>query len=86
MDLTYVEYATGERELYDLRTDPSQLSNLVKSTKPTALAALSKHLAKLATCAGEECRRLEDVPVGTELRLLSEASPTSPVVPATVKK
>jgi arylsulfatase A-like enzyme len=32
--LTYVEYETGERELYDLRTDPEQLTNAYAGADP----------------------------------------------------
>ena len=38
---TYVEYGTGERELYDLARDPYQLDNLIEDADPALLAALS---------------------------------------------
>jgi N-acetylglucosamine-6-sulfatase len=45
---TYVEYATGERELYDARTDPLQLSNLADDPAFADLVArLSAELAAL---------------------------------------
>jgi N-acetylglucosamine-6-sulfatase len=53
----YVEYATGERELYDLRTDPYELRNLAKTAAPGLIARLSKRLAELQYCAGENCRK-----------------------------
>ena len=53
----YVEYATGERELYDLRADPYELRNLASSADPGLIARLSKRLAALAHCAAEKCRQ-----------------------------
>jgi len=55
-DYTYVEYATGERELYDLRLDPFQLNNLAATAAPPLLAELSAWLTRLRACAGESCR------------------------------
>jgi N-acetylglucosamine-6-sulfatase len=60
---TYVEYGTGERELYHLASDPHQLENVVETTDPALVAALSARLADLQTCTGADCRRLEDLPV-----------------------
>jgi N-acetylglucosamine-6-sulfatase len=60
-DWTYVEYGTGERELYDLARDPNQLDNTVETADPALVAALAARLAELRTCAGAECRRLEDL-------------------------
>src|SRR5690606_12651326 len=62
-DWTYVEYANGERELYDLRGDPYQLNNVVATAEPQLLSRLSKRLAELAICAGPPCRELEDEPI-----------------------
>jgi len=36
----YVAYGTGERELYDLVTDPYELKNLAAGADPELLAAL----------------------------------------------
>jgi arylsulfatase A-like enzyme len=62
-DLTYVEYGSGERELYDHASDPYQLGNLAGEAPSDILEALSQRLAQLVQCAGSECRRLEDLPV-----------------------
>ena len=52
----YVEHASGERELYDLRSDPDELVNVVNDP-PLAgtLAQLEARLEVLKTCAGESC-------------------------------
>jgi N-acetylglucosamine-6-sulfatase len=68
----YVEYGTGERELYDLRSDPFQLANRIDDASPALLAAMSERLSALAGCAAGECRRLEDLPL-PELRPLPGA-------------
>jgi N-acetylglucosamine-6-sulfatase len=61
----YVEYpGTGERELYELAADPYQLINVAKDAGPAFLTMLSERVAELVSCAGAECRRLEDLPVG----------------------
>ncbi len=56
-DHLYVEYQTGEVELYDLRTDPDELHNLAGTP---AVAPLQRHLARrlarLRDCAGADCR------------------------------
>ena len=58
-DLKYIEYDTGERELYDLANDPYELENLAASADPTTLAQLSAWLSLLKGCAAETCRSLE---------------------------
>ena len=55
---SYVEYKTGEKELYDLEADPYQLENLA-GQRPEEQAALSARLAVLRGCAGDECRTAE---------------------------
>jgi N-acetylglucosamine-6-sulfatase len=59
----YVEYGTGERELYDLLRDPWQLDNRVALADPGLVAALAGRLVALRNCASTECRRLEDLDV-----------------------
>jgi hypothetical protein len=57
----YVEYASGERELYDMQTDPYQLQNLVATADPALLAGLAADLDHLRVCAAAECRNAEDL-------------------------
>lgn len=56
---TYVEYVTGERELYDLARDPFELVNVAATSEPALLASLSRRLHELAGCAAAACRRAE---------------------------
>ena len=51
-DTLYVEYADGERELYDLATDPFQLDNLADTAAPERILRLSSALAAMAGCHG----------------------------------
>jgi len=51
----YVEYATGERELYDLVADPAQMRNLA-GTKPAVERSLATQLARLRDCHAGACR------------------------------
>ena len=60
---TYVEYGTGERELYDLERDPFQLENEVATADPALVEALAARLAELKNCAAANCKELEDLPV-----------------------
>jgi N-acetylglucosamine-6-sulfatase len=48
----YVEYASGPRELYDLRADPYQLQNVYATADPAHIAELSARLAALAASRG----------------------------------
>lgn len=56
---TYVEYDSGERELYDRRRDPAQVASIHDSANPALVASLSNRLKALAECAGETCRTAE---------------------------
>jgi N-acetylglucosamine-6-sulfatase len=56
LDSVYIEYDTGERELYDLRPDPAELSNRAGSTDAASLVTLSESLRVLRGCAGAGCR------------------------------
>ena len=42
--MNFVEYSTGEKELYDLTVDPFELNNLVSKADPKLLAALSQRV------------------------------------------
>lgn len=57
--LKYIEYNTGERELYDLVNDPYELENQYANTPPNDLALLSYWLYNLHTCFTEGCRAME---------------------------
>jgi N-acetylglucosamine-6-sulfatase len=54
-DYLYVEYVTGERELYDLNADPYQLESMHSTADPALLQELSQRLARLKSCAGKSC-------------------------------
>ncbi len=58
----YVEYGTGERELYDMRSDPYQLDNLYDEADPELLRRLQERLAALRDCSGADCPAAEDGP------------------------
>jgi arylsulfatase A-like enzyme len=55
-DYTYVEYATGQAELYDIHKDPYQLSNQYSGAPATLLKQLSDRVAALRSCRGATCR------------------------------
>ncbi|MEW9552112.1 sulfatase [Nonomuraea sp. NPDC050783] len=56
---TYVRYDTGEKQLYDLRTDPYQLQNLAATADAGLLASLDARLDALAACSGASCRQAD---------------------------
>ncbi|WP_329246669.1 sulfatase [Actinoallomurus sp. NBC_01490] len=55
LDALYVEYKDGDREYYDLRTDPYELDNTVAALPPARLAQLQRTLHNLRTCHGSRC-------------------------------
>ncbi|MDF5758690.1 sulfatase [Spongiactinospora sp. TRM90649] len=55
-DHTYVEYARGERQLYDLTADPYQLDNVVGRTPAEVVDRLARTLHEMAVCSGASCR------------------------------
>ncbi|MGH6819988.1 MAG: sulfatase-like hydrolase/transferase, partial [Methylocella sp.] len=59
-DYVYVEYRDGERELYDMKADPNQLSNIYETADQGLVAKLSAWLAALSNCAGASCRAAEN--------------------------
>jgi N-acetylglucosamine-6-sulfatase len=66
--LSYVEYQTGEVELYDLNADPYELQNLASEVGPKLLKQLSARLEALATCKADACRAAEDAPFNLPAR------------------
>jgi len=52
----YVEYVTGERQLYDLRADPGQLHDIVGTADPKVVGDLARQLSDLKRCEGGGCR------------------------------
>ena len=59
-DHVYVEYETGERELYYLKEDPYQLMNRYDAANPNLVRRMEERLEKLRTCAGPTCQTAED--------------------------
>jgi hypothetical protein len=49
-DLLYVAYNDGEREFYDLRTDPYELHNLAGRLTSSQLALLQAELLAIEHC------------------------------------
>jgi arylsulfatase A-like enzyme len=63
----YVQYSTGDRELYDLRRDPDEIDNLA-GTKPRLEHEMAERIAQLARCGGRGCRIAEDEPLRPDPR------------------
>jgi N-acetylglucosamine-6-sulfatase len=59
----YVEYDNGETELYDMAADPYQLTSLHMTAPAKLRASLAELTAKLAACAGDSCRTVEDAAI-----------------------
>lgn len=57
---TYIEYATGEKELYDLKNDPDQLKNIASTADANWLKKLAERLNEMRGCTAENCRKVED--------------------------
>jgi N-acetylglucosamine-6-sulfatase len=54
-DFLYVEYRNGEREFYNLQTDPYELDNIVDELSPAQLGVLHTDLDALERCRGAGC-------------------------------
>lgn len=62
----YVEYETGERELYNKADDPFELTNVAETANKELLARYSRRLRALSRCTGAQCRKLESLPLVNE--------------------
>jgi arylsulfatase A-like enzyme len=62
--LVYIEYTTGEIELYDLINDPYQLENLAAGKVAADFPAHRARVAELSRCRAEACWSAEDAPLG----------------------
>jgi N-acetylglucosamine-6-sulfatase len=58
-DHLFVEYKTGEHELYDLKKDPHQLDNLYDRAPDDLLRRLNEQLDALRQCEAQDCRTAE---------------------------
>jgi arylsulfatase A-like enzyme len=59
----YVEYVTGEREYYNLRTDPFELHNIAAHLSPAHAWRLHETLARIEACHGQRsCWRAQHLP------------------------
>ncbi len=80
----YLEYANGERELYDLKIDPYQLDSVHLNPAYAAVRdELARRLAALRGCAGASCRAVPnlrlDVGYATGARRCARADVTARV-------
>jgi len=58
----YVEYDSGEKELYDLEADPYELDSIHDSADSSLTQDLKTKLDALRSCAGDACREAEYAP------------------------
>lgn len=80
----YVEYDTGEKELYFLGLDPDEMQNRAANANPLFLAAASTYLAALKRCAGGGCLTAESVPPPSPIGAYFIYSPLQPAPMAAV--
>ncbi len=55
----FVEYKTGEHELYDLQRDPHQLNNIYDRAPKELIGSLNEQLDSLRQCEARDCRAAE---------------------------
>jgi hypothetical protein len=59
----YVEYQDGEREYYDLTTDPWEMTNTAATLKPARAARLHRALTAVKNCHGaSDCWTAQHLP------------------------
>jgi arylsulfatase A-like enzyme len=59
----YVEWDTGEKELYDMKADSYRLQSLhTEPDKADLIAQLSSRLSAMKSCSGDSCRTTEAAP------------------------
>ena len=63
MNYSYIEYVTGEKELYDLNNDPFQLQNIAYSADKDLLKLFAARLKELQTCKAAGCHTIENKPI-----------------------
>ena len=59
----YIRFQSGEKEYYDLKTDPYEVESAPKSVPPKTRAYWEQRLKDLGNCDGSECRTAEDAPL-----------------------
>jgi arylsulfatase A-like enzyme len=59
-DYLYVEWDTGEFELYDRGIDPFEMDNIYDTADPALVQSLANWLDRLAACSGGACTLAED--------------------------
>ncbi|HEY2917778.1 MAG TPA: hypothetical protein VGK77_02160, partial [Candidatus Binatia bacterium] len=57
----FVQYQSGEREFYDLVSDPDELDNIVAKVDPRIIKRYSLWLDQLKKCKAAACRKAEDI-------------------------
>lgn len=55
----YAEWCTGERELYNVTTDPHEIYNIIDKVDPSLLGKLSMVVEHLGSCAGKSCNNMD---------------------------
>jgi N-acetylglucosamine-6-sulfatase len=55
----YVEYASGDKEFYDLKKDPYEMKNEIGTVSDSFIAAWKTKLDALSICAGASCRQAD---------------------------
>lgn len=80
----YVEYDTGERELYFLGPDPDEMENRAVTASPVFMSAASQYLGTLKTCSGPGCFPAEEVPPPSPLGAYFVFNPINPAPSQTV--
>uniref|UniRef100_UPI00398E9AEB glucosamine (N-acetyl)-6-sulfatase (Sanfilippo disease IIID), b n=1 Tax=Pristiophorus japonicus TaxID=55135 RepID=UPI00398E9AEB len=60
-NLQYCEFADSEFfvEVYNLTSDPHQLTNIAKTVDPSLLVKMNQRLIKLESCSGNDCRTIK---------------------------
>jgi N-acetylglucosamine-6-sulfatase len=59
---TYVEWANGDRELYDLQTDPAEMTNIYPTASAALRGLLATRLHQLQACKAAQCRQVDQMP------------------------
>lgn len=63
----YAEWCTGEREFYNVTTDPHQIYNKINETDVLLLLKLSALTHMLGSCAGKECSEVDFLSIASNL-------------------